>query len=135
MIEYLLASAAVGAVVYFYYRNDRLRRQQEASEEPEPEVYRPENGFDYAAAKERTDRQRMLLRQYEQINQLLDDVIVAMKSGEDLHIQNLSYYDHCGELHSLSNIEMHPERLQDFARKALDDCAIKCATSLSENCE
>lgn len=137
MIEYIIAAAAVGVTIYFYYRNDRLRRQQEAEEQEHEAAYHPVNGFDYIAAKERTDRQRQLLARYADANQLMDDVIVAIKSGEDLVI-NLSISSHCGEMHSMS-ASVHPELMQDLVRQILDDCAVECAdccsTPLPENCE
>ena len=117
--------ATVGAM--FYSRNKQLEEQEQQSEQPQP--FHPVSGFDYTAAKEQNDRQRHLLKQYEQINRLQDDLIVAIQSGETMTIQ-FSYYDHCGELQSIS-MDVQPVWMQDFTRYALDDLTAKCSTSLN----
>lgn len=120
--------AAIVGVGYAYHKHNKdLEEQEQQSEQPQP--FHPVSGFDYTAAKEQNDRQRLLLKQYEQVNRLQDDLIVAIKSGETMAIQ-ISYYDHCGELQSLS-MDVHPEWLQEFTRYALDDLTAKCSTSLN----
>ena len=122
--------AAIVGVGYAYHKHNKdLEEQEQQSEQPQP--LKPVSGFDYAYAKEQNDRQRHLLKQYEQVNRLQDDLIVAIQSGETMTIQ-FSYYDHCGELQSLS-MDAQPVWMQDFTRYALDDLTAKCSTSLSEN--
>lgn len=123
--------AAIVAIGYAYYKHNKDLEEQEQKAEQEQQPFHPVSGFDYTAAKEQNDRQRHLLKQYEQVNRLQDDLIVAIKSGETMTIQ-ISYYDRCGELQSLS-IDVQPEWLQEFTRYALDDLTAKCSTSLSEN--
>lgn len=124
--------AAIVGVGYAYHKhNKNLEEQEQQSEQPQP--LKPVSGFDYAAAKEQNDRHRHLLKQYEQVNRLQDDLIVAIQSGETMTIQ-FSYYDHCGELQSIS-MDVQPVWMQDFTRYALDDLTAKCSTSLSGKCE
>ena len=120
--------AAIVGVGYAYHKHNKdLEEQEQQSEQPQP--LKPVSGFDYAYAKEQNDRQRHLLKQYEQVNRLQDDLIVAIQSGETMTIQ-FSYYDHCGELQSLS-MDVQPVWMQDFTRYALDDLTAKCSTSLN----
>lgn len=120
--------AAIVGVGYAYHKHNKdLEEQEQQSEQPQP--LKPVSGFDYAAAKEQNDRHRNLLKQYEQVNRLQDDLIVAIQSGETMTIQ-FSYYDHCGELQSLS-MDVQPVWMQDFTRYALDDLTAKCSTSLN----
>ena len=121
--------AAIVAIGYAYYKHNKELEEQEQKAEQEQHPFHPVNGFDYTAAKEQNDRQRHLLKQYEHVNRLQDDLIVAIKSGETMTIQ-FSYYDHCGELQSLS-MDVQPEWMQDFTRYALDDLTEKCSTSLN----
>lgn len=124
--------AAIVGVGYAYHKHNKDLEEQEQQSE-QPQQLKPVSGFDYTAAKEQNDRQRHLLKQYEQVNRLQDDLIVAIKSGERMAFQ-ISYYDHCGELQSLS-MDVQPEWLQDFTRHALDDLTAKCSTSISGKCE
>ena len=120
--------AAIVGVGYAYHKHNKdLEEQEQQSEQPQP--LKPVSCFDYTAAKEQNDRQRHLLKQYEQVNRLQDDLIVAIQSGETMTIQ-FSYYDHCGELQSLS-MDVQPVWMQDFTRYALDDLTAKCSTSLN----
>ena len=120
--------AAIVGVGYAYHKHNKdLEEQEQQSEQPQP--FHPVSGFDYTAAKEQNDRQRHLLKQYEQVNRLQDDLIVAIQSGETITIQ-FSYYDHCGELQSIS-MDVQPVWMQDFTRYALDDLTAKCSTSLN----
>ena len=120
--------AAIVGVGYAYHKHNKdLEEQEQQSEQPQP--FHPVSGFDYTAAKEQNDRQRHLLKQYEQVNRLQDDLIVAIKSGERMAFQ-FSYYDHCGELQSIS-MDVQPVWMQDFTRYALDDLTAKCSTSLN----
>lgn len=120
--------AAIVGVGYAYHKHNKdLEEQEQQSEQPQP--FHPVSGFDYAYAKEQNDRQRLLLKQYEQVNRLQDDLIVAIQSGERMAFQ-FSYYDHCGELQSLS-MDVQPVWMQDFTRYALDDLTAKCSTSLN----
>ena len=122
--------AAIVGVGYAYHKHNKdLEEQEQQTEQPQP--LKPVSGFDYTAAKEQNDRQRHLLKQYEQVNRLQDDLIVAIQSVETMTIQ-FSYYDHCGELQSLS-MDVQPVWMQDFTRYALDDLTAKCSTSLSKN--
>ena len=124
--------AAIAGVGYAYHKHNKdLEEQEQQSEQPQP--LKPVSGFNYTAAKEQNDRQRHLLKQYEQVNRLQDDLIVAIKSGERMAFQ-ISYYDHCGELQCVP-IEAQPVWMQDFTRYALDDLTAKCSTSLSGKCE
>ena len=120
--------AAIVGVGYSYHKHNKtLEEQEQQSEQPQP--FKPVSGFNYTAAKEQNDRQRLLLKQYEQVNRLQDDLIVAIQSGETMTIQ-FSYYDHCGELQSIS-MDVQPVWMQDFTRYALDDLTAKCSTSLN----
>lgn len=120
--------AAIVGVGYAYHKHNKdLEEQEQQSEQPQP--LKPVSGFDYAYAKEQNDRQRHLLKQYEQVNRLQDDLIVAIKSGERMAFQ-ISYYDRCGELQCVP-IEAQPVWMQDFTRYALDDLTAKCSTSLN----
>lgn len=120
--------AAIVGVGYAYHKHNKtLEEQEQQSEQPQP--LKPVSGFDYTAAKEQNDRNRLLLKQYEQVNRLQDDLIVAIKSGERMAFQ-ISYYDHCGELQSLS-MDVQPVWMQDFTRYALDDLTAKCSTSMN----
>ena len=120
--------AVIVGVGYAYHKHNKdLEEQEQQSEQPQP--LHPVSEFDYAAAKEQNDRQRHLLKQYEQVNRLQDDLIVAIQSGERMAFQ-ISYYDHCGELQSLS-MDVQPVWMQDFTRYALDDLTAKCSTSLN----
>ena len=122
--------AAIVGVGYAYHKhNKEIEEQEQQSEQPQP--LKPVSGFDYTAAKEQNDRQRHLLKQYEQVNRLQDDLIVAIKSGERMAFQ-IYYYDRCGELQCVP-IEAQPVWMQDFTRYALDDLTAKCSTSLSKN--
>lgn len=121
--------AAIVAIGYAYYKHNKDLEEQEQKAEQEQHPLNPVSGFDYTAAKEQNDRQRHLLKQYEQVNRLQDDLIVAIQSGETMTIQ-FSYYDHCGELQSLS-MDAQPVWMQDFTRYALDDLTAKCSTSLN----
>lgn len=120
--------AVIAGVGYAYHKHNKdLEEQEQQSEQPQP--LKPVSGFDYAYAKEQNDRQRHLLKQYEQVNRLQDDLIVAIQSGERMAFQ-ISYYDHCGELQSLS-MDVQPVWMQDFTRYALDDLTAKCSTSMN----
>ena len=120
--------AAIVGVGYAYHKHNKdLEEQEQQSEQPQP--FHPVSRFDYTAAKEQNDRQRHLLKQYEQVNRLQDDLIVAIQSGETMAFQ-ISYYDHCGELQSLS-MDVQPVWMQDFTRYALDDLTAKCSTSMN----
>lgn len=120
--------AVIAGVGYAYHKHNKdLEEQEQQSEQPQP--LKPVSGFDYTAAKEQNDRQRHLLKQYEQVNRLQDDLIVAIKSGERMAFQ-ISYYDRCGELQCVP-IEAQPVWMQDFTRYALDDLTAKCSTSLN----
>ena len=120
--------AVIAGVGYAYHKHNKdLEEQEQQSEQPQP--LKPVSGFDYTAAKEQNDRQRHLLKQYEQVNRLQDDLILAIQSGETMTIQ-FSYYDHCGELQSLS-MDVQPVWMQDFTRYALDDLTEKCSTSMN----
>ena len=120
--------AAIVGVGYAYHKHNKdLEEQEQQSEQPQP--LKPVSGFNYTAAKEQNDRQRHLLKQYEQVNRLQDDLIVAIQSGETMTIQ-FSYYDHCGELQSIS-MDVQPVWMQDFTRYALDDLTEKCSTSMN----
>lgn len=120
--------AAIVGVGYAYHKHNKTLEEQEQKAE-QPQQFHPVSGFNYTAAKEQNDRQRHLLKQYEQVNRLQDDLIVAIQSGERMAFQ-ISYYDHCGELQSLS-MDAHPVWMQDFTRYALDDLTAKCSTSLN----
>lgn len=134
MIDTLLMGgifAVIAGVGYAYHKHNKNLEKQEQQSEQESKQFKPVSGFDYTAAKEQNDRQRHLLKQYEQLNRLQDDLIVAIKSGETMPIQ-FSYYNHCGELQALS-MDVQPEWLQEFTRCALDNLTAKCSTSLLEN--
>ena len=120
--------AAIVGVGYAYHKHNKdLEEQEQQSEQPQP--LKPVSGFDYTAAKEQNDRQRHLLKQYEQVNRLQDGLIVAIQWGERMAFQ-FSYYDRCGELQSLS-MDVQPVWMQDFTRYALDDLTEKCSTSMN----
>ena len=122
--------AVIVGVGYAYHKHNKDLEEQEQQSE-QPQSFHPVSGFDYTAAKEQNDRQRHLLKQYEHVNRLQDDLIVAIQSGARMAFQ-ISYYDHCGELQSIS-MDVQPVWMQDFTRYALDDLTAKCSTSLAEN--
>ena len=84
MLDTLLMVGVFAAIVrvgYAYHKHNKdLEEQEQQSEQPQP--LKPVSVFDYTAAKEQNDRQRHLLKQYEQVNRLQDDLIVAIQSGE-----------------------------------------------------
>ena len=121
--------AAIVGVGYAYHKHNKDLEEQEQQSEQEQQPFHPVSGFDYTAAKEQNDRQRHLLKQYEQVNRLQDDLIVAIQSGERMAFQ-ISYYDRCGELQCVP-IDAQPVWMQDFTRYALDDLTAKCSTSLN----
>lgn len=122
MIEYILAIAATGTLLHFSFRGDRKKQ-------PEQVQNTTTSGFDYLAMKEQNDNQREALRHYEQANQLVDDVSVAMQTGEALSVF-LSWDDHVGEQHTLS-MPVNPDTLRLFANRLLSDCTKACSTPLS----
>lgn len=122
MIEYVLAAAATGTLLHLAFRGDRKKQPEQAQSTAT-------GSFDYLAMKEQNDNQREALRHYEQANQLVDDVSVAMQTGETLSVF-LSWNDHTGEQHSLS-MPVHPDTLRLFANRLLSDCTKACSTPLS----
>ena len=52
-------------------------------------------GFDYQAAREQADRMEDNLRQYEQCNQLINDSVVAIQTGESMPIE-ITHFDNEG---------------------------------------
>lgn len=136
MLDTLLMGGIFAVIVgvgYAYHRHNKELEEQEQQAEQEPQPFHPVSGFDYAAAKEQNEQMGTLLKQYEQVSRLQDDLIVAIKSDETMPIQ-LSRYDRCGNKQSVS-MEIQPEWLQGFTRLALDDLTAKCSTSLSGKCE
>lgn len=136
MIEYIAAAVGTGVLLYFYYRNHKLNRLEQTAELKKTEFHTV-SGFDYLATKEQNDHQRILLSRYAAASQIQDDVEAAVQSGEKLTL-HLSVNSHCGEMHSLSTM-VYPERMQEFVRILLEDCAAECVdycnTPLPENCE
>lgn len=121
--------AIMAGVGYAYHRHNKVLEEQEQQAEQEQHPLKPVSGFDYTAAKEQNEQQRQNLKQYEQLNRLQDDLMIAVKSGEIMKSQ-FSYYDHCGKLQTVS-LDAQPEWMQDFVRCALNDATVKCSTPLN----
>ena len=85
-------------------------------------------GFDYQAAREQTDRMESNLRQYEQCNQLINDSVVAIKTGESMPIE-ITHFDNRGRRVHTTLTDIPPEIVNDFARRLLDVCAERCSSS------
>lgn len=136
MLDTLLMGGIFAVMVgvgYAYHRHNKALEEPEQQTEQVPQPFHPVSGFDYTDAKEQNERQRRFLKQYEQLNRLQDDLMVASRSGEIFSIQ-LSYHDHCGELQTVS-LDAQPEWMQDFTTCALNDTTVKCSTSLSKKCD
>ena len=59
-------------------------------------------GFDYQAAREQTDRMESNLQQYEQCNQLINDSVVAIQTGESMPIE-ITHFDNSSAFCSVVN--------------------------------
>ena len=89
-------------------------------------------GFDYQAAREQTDRMENNLRQYEQCNQLINDSVVAIQTGEGMPIE-ITHFDNGGKRVHTTLTDIPPEIINDFAHRLLDVCAERCSTPPSDN--
>lgn len=85
-------------------------------------------GFDYQAAREQTDRMESNLKQYEQCNQLINDSVVAIKTGEGMPIE-ITHFDNRGRQVHTTLTDIPPEIVNDFARRLLDVCAERCGNT------
>ena len=85
-------------------------------------------GFDYQAVREQTDRMESNLRQYEQCNQLINDSVVAIKTGEGMPIE-ITHFDNGGKRVHTTLTDIPPEIINDFARRLLDVCAERCSNT------
>lgn len=85
-------------------------------------------GFDYQAAREQTDRMESNLRQYEQCNQLINDSVVAIKTGDGMPIE-ITHFDNGGKRVHTTLTDIPPEIINDFARRLLDVCAERCSNT------
>ena len=65
-------------------------------------------GFDYQAAREEADRMESNLQQYEQCNQLINDSIVAIQSGERMPIE-ITHFDNRGRRVHTTLTDIPPE--------------------------
>lgn len=126
----ILGGIAAVACWVAWRRHNRLIDEQAADSGVELQPIKP--GFDYEAAREQADRQVDNLRQYEQCNQLLDDAVVAIQSGEDMPLE-LTYFDHVGDKHRAAFTSVPPEIVNDFARQLLDVCTVRCSSPLQKN--
>ena len=85
-------------------------------------------GFDYQAAREQTDRMESNLRQYEQCNQLINDSVVAIQTGESIPIE-ITHFDNRGRRVHTTLTDIPPEIVNDFAHRLLDVCAERCSNT------
>lgn len=85
-------------------------------------------GFDYQAVREQTDRMESNLRQYEQCNQLINDSVVAIQTGESMPIE-ITHFDNRGRRVHTTLTDIPPEIINDFARRLLDVCAERCSST------
>ena len=85
-------------------------------------------GFDYQAAREQADRMEDNLRQYEQCNQLINDSVVAIQTGESMPIE-ITHFDNEGRRVHTTLTDIPPEIVNDFARRLLDVCAERCSNT------
>ena len=85
-------------------------------------------GFDYQAVREQTDRMESNLRQYEQCNQLINDSVVAIQTGESMPIE-ITHFDNRGRRVHTTLTDIPPEIVNDFARRLLDVCAERCSST------
>ena len=85
-------------------------------------------GFDYQAAREQTDRMESNLQQYEQCNQLINDSVVAIQTGESMPIE-ITHFDNRGRRVHTTLSDIPPEIVNDFAHRLLDVCAERCGNT------
>lgn len=85
-------------------------------------------GFDYQAAREQTDRMESNLKQYEQCNQLINDSVVAIQTGESMPIE-ITHFDNRGRRVHATLTDIPPEIVNGFARRLLDVCAERCSSA------
>ena len=85
-------------------------------------------GFDYQAVREQTDRMESNLQQYEQCNQLINDSVVAIQTGESMPIE-ITHFDNRGRRVHTTLTDIPPEIVNDFARRLLDVCAERCSST------
>ena len=85
-------------------------------------------GFDYQAVREQTDRMESNLQQYEQCNQLINDSVVAIQTGESMPIE-ITHFDNRGRQVHTTLTDIPPEIVNDFARRLLDVCAERCSST------
>ena len=85
-------------------------------------------GFDYQAAREQTDRMESNLRQYEQCNQLINDSVVAIQTGESMPIE-ITHFDNRGRQVHTTLTDIPPEIVNDFAHRLLDVCEERCSNT------
>lgn len=86
------------------------------------------SGFDYQKAREQADRMEDSLRQYEQCNQLINDSIVAIQSGESMPIE-ITHFDNRGKRIHTTLTDISPEIVNDFAHRLLDVCTERCSST------
>lgn len=79
-------------------------------------------GFDYQAAREQADRMESNLKQYEQCNQLINDSVVAIQTGEGMPIE-ITHFDNGGKRVHTTLTDIPPEIVNDFAHQLMDVCA------------
>lgn len=68
------------------------------------------------------------LRQYEQCNQLINDSVVAIQTGEGMPIE-ITHFDNGGKRVHTTLTDIPPEIINDFAHRLMDVCAERCSTS------
>lgn len=85
-------------------------------------------GFDYQAVREQTDRMESNLQQYEQCNQLINDSVVAIQTGESMPIE-ITHFDNRGRRVHTTLTNIPPEIVNDFAHRLLDVCAERCSNT------
>lgn len=81
-------------------------------------------GFDYQAAREEADRMESNLRQYEQCNQLINDSVVAIQTGEGMPIE-ITHFDNGGK-----RVQYHADRhpTGDYQRLCTSTTGRLCRT-------
>lgn len=125
-MDYIIFFCIIAALGTAWYKHNKYLDAKQAQLETMDET---DTSFDYMAAKEQTERQQKLLDRYEKINQLMDDIIVATDTGEEIPI-TISWYSHSGESRQVA-LSVEPESLADFAREMQRDCSVACNAALS----
>lgn len=126
MQEIVLGCIAIAGCWIAWRRHNRLIDEQASDSGMELKKVLP--GFDYEAAREQTDRMESNLKQYEQCNQLINDSVVAIQTGDGMPIE-ITHFDNRGRRVHTTLTDIPPEIINDFARRLLDVCAERCSST------